>query len=439
MMLGRNYSKVSKYLRDAVVLLKGGRELSFYFQTLKVSDSILAIWYAILNGIGIRVSETKRPLFLEKVQSVFKSEGSFLFGSARSALYSILRSLELGDQSEVILTGFTCDVVPNAVIQAGLQPVYADINPTNYGMSPSSLVEKITPKTKAVIIQHTFGIPCDVKTLLEVAQKHSLYVIEDCAVSLGTKYNGELTGTFGDAAIFSFELSKTITSCRGGLLLVNNTKLDGLKKVTKFYKKYVPEQNKSQRVKTLLQLGISGLMYNPRLLPMGKYFIALMFKFNWFTYSTSEEEKIAKRPPNYLHKLSAEQTDILLRQWYRLPVMTTSSKSNVTYYLNQFKAYLNDDYIKYINKNDCNLIRFPMEIGKRDNCIEHSKNNGVELGEWFTSPVSDTGIDQEIFQYKMGSCPVAEKTCSRVVNLPLHNNLNDKDRQAIVEVVKQYV
>jgi perosamine synthetase len=435
---GRTNFIIFNFLRDVAVILKGGRELSFYFQTLKASDSILAIWYAILNIVGIRVNEIKRLQFLEKVQSVFKSEASFLFGSARSALYSILRSLEFEDQSEVILTGFTCDVVPNAVIQAGLQPVYADINPTNYGMSPSSLVENITPKTKAVVIQHTFGIPCDVKTLLEVAKKHSLYVIEDCAVSLGTKDNGQLTGTFGDAAIFSFELSKTITSCRGGLLLVNNTKLDGLKKVTNFYNKYVPEQNKSQRVKTLLQLGISGLMYNRRILPIGKYFIALMFKFNWFTYSTSEEEKIAQKPPNYLHKLSEEQTDILLRQWHRLPVMTNASKSNTTYYLDQFKDYLNDDYIKCINDNDCNLIRFPMEIGKRDSCIEQSKNNGVELGEWFTSPVSDTGIDQEIFQYKMGSCPVAEGLCSRIINLPLHDNLSNKDRQSIVDLVKQY-
>ena len=134
--------------KDLILTLNGKREISFYFQTLKASDSLLAIWYSMMNLIGIRASESNRNIFLEKVHSLFKYKEAFLFGSARSALYSLLHSLDFDSQSEVILTGFTCDVVPNAVIQAGLKPIYVDIDPSNYCMSPLSLIESITKQNK---------------------------------------------------------------------------------------------------------------------------------------------------------------------------------------------------------------------------------------------------------------------------------------------------
>ena len=429
---GRIYSSVSKILRDVVVVLKGGRELSFYFQTLKTSDSILAIWYAILNVVGIRVNETKRLQFLKKVQSVFKSEASFLFGSARSALYSILKSLEFEDQSEVILSGFTCDVVPNAIIQAGMKPVYSDINPTNYGMSPTSLEKSITPKTKAVVIQHTFGIPCDINVLLDIARKHSLYVIEDCAVSLCTKYDGQLTGTFGDAAIFSFELSKTITSCRGGLLTINNGNMLAGKKVTQFYETNVPEQEKKYRIKTLMQLGLSGLFYHPRLLPVGKYLIAALLKMNLFLYSTSPEEKRAQLPKNYLHRLSEEQCVILSRQWEQLPAIMEQSKVNSFYYISNCAEMLKDEFVEYVKKHEINMIRFPLITKKRDDIVRSFSKESFELGLWFSAPISSITTDQEIFGYTKGQCPVSEIVCDEIINLPVHPRVRISDMDELI-------
>ena len=109
-----------------------------------------------------------------------------------------------------------------------------------------------------------------------------MYIIEDCAVSLGSKYKGRLTGTFGDASIFSFELSKTITSCWGGMLLLNTNKHTVIEKMVEFYKK-VPEQKRSQHLKALFQLGISGILYRPKLYTMGKYITSIFFKLKILT------------------------------------------------------------------------------------------------------------------------------------------------------------
>jgi hypothetical protein len=130
---------------------------------------------------------------------------------------------------------------------------------------------------------------------------------------LGSKYKGKLTGTFGDASIFSFELSKTITSCRGGMLLLNTNKNSIVEKMIHFYKK-VPEQNRIQKLKRLFQLGVSGILYRPGIYPLGKYIIALFFKLKIFSFSTTKIEETAKLTSDYLLRLSEYQTRIVFRQ-----------------------------------------------------------------------------------------------------------------------------
>ena len=210
--------------KDTLAFFRGTKQYTFFFQSLKFSDSLLSLWLFLIQLFGIKAGRNENYLFLKEVKKSFNFNKGFLFGSARSSIYAILKSLNYDNGSEVLVTGFTCEVVPNAIINAGYLPVYVDINPVNYCMDPAIVEKLITDKTRAIIIQHTFGIPAQINELIKIAQKYNLFVIEDCAVSLGSKYNGKLTGTFGDAAIFSFELSKTITSCWGGMLLLNTNK-----------------------------------------------------------------------------------------------------------------------------------------------------------------------------------------------------------------------
>lgn len=430
----RNLKKIFKSLLDFIC---GKREITFYFQTVRFSDALLALWYGFAELIRLSLVRNGREDFLKEVNKMFAFQGAYLFGSARSGLYSLLKALAFEDGAEVIVTGFTCDVVPNAVIQAGCKPVYADIDQETFCMSPSSAAKRITEKTRAIIIQHSFGIPADIDALIKLADEHSLYVIEDCAVSLGSCYKGQLTGTFGDAAIFSFELSKTITSCRGGLLLINSNKLQGLNKLSVFYEITVPEPDRWFTAQALIQLGISGILYHPRILSLGKYFIATFFQTSLFKKSTCSMEKRAKMSADYLRRLSNQQAVLLKRQWGYLDHIIGLSRKSTHFYTEKLQNRVSQGFLEIIKQQQINLVRFPILVPDRDKINRAFHDLQIELGMWFTAPISSELTDQELFGYTKGTCIVAENVAKKIVNLPVHMKLEDGDRIKIAEILEQ--
>ncbi|HOL32773.1 MAG TPA: DegT/DnrJ/EryC1/StrS family aminotransferase, partial [Anaerohalosphaeraceae bacterium] len=150
---------------------------------------------------------------------------AFSFWKARVALYAILRGLNIGDGDEVILPGYTCVMDVNPIKYVGAKPVYADIEPNTFNMVPDFVEEKITLRTKLIIAQHTYGYPCDMERILQIAQKHAIPVIEDCCLALGSRYKGQLVGTFGRAAYFSFQWNKPFTTGLGGMAITNDSGL----------------------------------------------------------------------------------------------------------------------------------------------------------------------------------------------------------------------
>ena len=370
--------------------------------------------------------------FISLIQTIFNTRTVYLYNSARSALYTHLKSLHYSDGSEVIVTGFTCDVVANSVIQAGLTPVYVDINEDNFCMSPDSVRTNISSKTRVIIIQHSFGIPADIDELIEIANKHNLYIIEDCAVSLGSKYKGKYTGTFGDAAIFSFELSKTITSCRGGMLFINTNKLNGLEKHKKLYTT-VPEQSRKYSSNILFQLGTNGLLYRPLFFHyIGKYIVSFLYKKNIFKSSTNHAEFLAEMPPNYVQKLSGSQCVILLRQLKRLSLIKAQSVKIAAKYIRELENLPEIKFPANHINDELNMIRFPLLVHNRSQYITKLETNSIEPGLWFTAPLSSPSIDHSLFHYNVGSCPNSETIVKKIMNLPLHVKVCKKDINKII-------
>jgi len=143
----------------------------------------------------------------------------------RMAFYYILKALGLPPGSEIILPALTFWVVPELARVAGLKPVFADVHPVTFNLDPEALERAITPKTRAVVPTHLFGLPCDLDEILSMAHRHSLFVIEDCAHTLGATYRGRPVGTFGDAAFFSFQTLKPLNTYGGGIALVQDSGL----------------------------------------------------------------------------------------------------------------------------------------------------------------------------------------------------------------------
>ena len=133
--------------------------------------------------------------------------------------------MEIGEGDEVIVPGFTCVVVPYTILHCGARPVYVDIG-RDYRMNPEALRAALTPRTKTIIAQHTFGLPERMSDIVGLAKARGIRVIEDCAHVLpGSAHDGKPLGTWGDAAYFSFERGKTISSGWGGAAVAQDETL----------------------------------------------------------------------------------------------------------------------------------------------------------------------------------------------------------------------
>jgi dTDP-4-amino-4,6-dideoxygalactose transaminase len=145
------------------------------------------------------------------------------FGSGRGALLAVARALDLGAGDGVIVPAFTCQSVINALRYAGAEPRFADIETDSFGLDVDATRAAITPSTRAILLQHTFGlVGRDVDALRSLAHEQGLLIIEDCAHALGASWRGERVGRLGDAAIFSFERGKMLTSVHGGMAVVHD-------------------------------------------------------------------------------------------------------------------------------------------------------------------------------------------------------------------------
>ena len=144
--------------------------------------------------------------------------------SGTTALYTAMAALEIGPGDEVILPAWTWYADYDAVVLSGGLPVFAEID-ESLSIDPKDIEHRITPRTKAIVPSHLQGTPADMDPILEIARKHKLLVMEDCAQCFGGRYKGKYVGAIGDIAINSFQLGKTITSGEGGAVVSNDAKL----------------------------------------------------------------------------------------------------------------------------------------------------------------------------------------------------------------------
>jgi len=142
-----------------------------------------------------------------------------------TALHLAMLTLGIGPGDEVIVPTFTYIAPVNAIRYVGATPVFVDCDRKTWQMDVDETRSKISTKTRAVLAVHIYGHPCALKELRKICDENDLFLIEDCAESLGSKYKDRLTGTFGDISTFSFYGNKTITTGEGGMLITNDTTL----------------------------------------------------------------------------------------------------------------------------------------------------------------------------------------------------------------------
>jgi len=164
--------------------------------------------------------------FINQFESIFSEFCSTSFGVTTSngttALHLAIESLNIGIGDEVIVPSLTFAASANAILHSGATPVFADSLKDHWNMDPKRISEAISPKTKAILAVHLYGHPCDMLSIMKIAQKHNIFVIEDCAEAPGATVNGKKVGSIGDVGCFSFFGNKIITTGEGGMCTTND-------------------------------------------------------------------------------------------------------------------------------------------------------------------------------------------------------------------------
>lgn len=138
------------------------------------------------------------------------------------AIHLALEALGIGPGDEVIVPTLTYIASVNTILQTGATPVFVDSLENTWQIDPEDVKRKISPKTKAVMAVHLYGLPCNMDPLVSICKEHQIFLVEDCAEAFGSKYKGQHAGTFGDIATFSFFGNKTITTGEGGMVVAKN-------------------------------------------------------------------------------------------------------------------------------------------------------------------------------------------------------------------------
>lgn len=187
-----------------------------------IRDEVLEAVSGVLEStayiLGPRVKE-----FEAKVAEYVGVSDGIGVASGTDALHLSVKALGIGEGDEVITTPFTFFATTEAILYERAVPVFVDIDPETYCIDASKIEEKITPRTKAIMPVHMFGHPADMKAIMEIASRHNLAIIEDCAQSIGASIDGKKTGSFGNTGCFSFYPSKNLGAFGdGGLITLND-------------------------------------------------------------------------------------------------------------------------------------------------------------------------------------------------------------------------
>jgi len=416
-----------------LIYRKSLREVPLVGGTLTRREVALALEYLLSDGRLYKDEAIVRRFESEFARAV-GCQYAFAFGAGRVALYAILRALGVQKGDEVILSAFTCVVVPNAIIYTGARPVYVDVSLDTWCIDVSQVAAKITPHTKAIIAQHNFGSFCDMTRLGEIAHAHNIPIIEDCAHALGAWYQGKPAGSFGKAAYFTTEQSKLISTIMGGVATTNDPNIAF---VLKTMQENAVSPSHGEIARLALKLLAQYILGNPWNYLWGKYIMGILE--HRLGLSTTMEEMQGLMPSRYLRKMSPFQAAIGLQQLKTLPQNLSKRRKIAAIYRQIAQKYRLQTNDLIVNSSEPAYIRYAFLVDDRNRWQEIFRANGIELGEWFNAPIHPMGSSLNAVHYIPGQCPNAEYLAKHVVNLPTHPKVRDFEISKIDKLIGQLV
>jgi len=382
----------------------------------------------------------KTEVLEEKFESFLGINHTCAFNSGRSGLLAILKSLNFKAGDEILLQAFTCNAAVNPILWEKLKPVFVDIEENSLNMNPEDLEKKIGPKSRAVIVQHTFGQPTDLKRIIDICTENNLILIEDCAHSLGADYEfseGETKkiGTLGKVSFFSFGRDKVISSVFGGMTATDDPVLG--ERIRKFEAETEYPSN-YWIFQQLLHPPLTRKLIIPlyEYHELGRFILIALQKLSLLSKAVHKKEKISKKPDYIPLKMSNILSKLALNQFDKLKRLNSHRREIAEFYYQELE---NSEFI--LPEKDPNRIymRFPILVGNTDKILREGRKYNIFLDDgWRKSPVVPPDTSLEEMGYSRGSCPVAERVADEIVNLPTHINISEEKAKRVINLIKKF-
>jgi dTDP-4-amino-4,6-dideoxygalactose transaminase len=393
----------------------------------------------------------KQGSSIQKLEDEFKKylgvKYAVSFNSGRSAFYAILKSLDFQKNDNIALQAFTCNAVPNPILWAGFEPLYIDCNTDDFNIDAEDLKKKINARTRAVVVQHTFGLPANMDKIRAICVENNLILVEDCAHSLGAEYNGVKIGNQSKAAFFSFSRDKIISSVYGGMAVTSDDQLG--KKLQDLQKKFGQPSKFwifQQLLHPILLHYIILPIYN--FLDLGKIFLVFSQITHILSKAVSWQEKRGERPDYFPRALPNALAGMALNQLKKINRFNANRQNIAEVYYRElgkmkFSAQGGPasgwELPKKFAERKNIFLRFTVKHKAAHEIIYNAwHKQNILLGDWYTTPIApfDTKLDQ--MHYRLGMCPNAEYLAKRTLNLPTHPNISKQDLNRIINFLKKY-
>ncbi len=391
---------------------------------LEKIDAIAALQLLLSSK---KVSQEKEDEKLtEWFCNFFSVPYAFPFVSARGGITTLLQIQGIGKGDEVILQAFTCVAVSHAIIATGATPVYVDITHA-FALDVDDLKKKVTKKTKAILLQHTFGIPAYTPELEKFLKEKQLFVIEDVAHAIGSTYKGRKLGTIGDAAVFSFGRDKAFSSVSGGVVITSSKEIG--QRLSAYY---IQQQYPSSF--WIFQQLFHSVVFFFLILPLynillGKIVLLLCQKLHLLAKPVTKNE--LRHFSNFTKKLPPQLAYLALLQLKRLDRFNTYREETAGFYAQELSEVGGKHF------PGIPLLRYPLLVRHPTHLKKLAKHAGILLGDWYAHVIDPHETNLSKVGYKK-DCPKAEYLAAHIINLPTYPTLSRKEREKVVKIVKAY-
>jgi perosamine synthetase len=359
-----------------------------------------------------------------------------LFARGRVALYAILRALDIGPGDEVIVPSFTCVAVPNAILYTGARPVWVDIDEQRYTIDPAAVEKAVSPRTRAILAQNTYGLSADLDALATIADRQGIAVIDDSTHGLGGRYSRQPNGATAPLSFFSTQWSKPVSTGLGGFAVALEPEVAAR---LRDLEARAAEPSAVQAM--ALRILLSGREHagSGPLFRRGRSAYRVFGRMGMVPSSSSPVElEGTTMPDGFFARLSDRQARLGSDRLGRLATDVARRRLIAHRYSDRLRALGRTPAPEPPDAEHA-FLRYPLRVSDVQQFRRAAESTGVDLGDWFVSPVHPAQDHLDRWGYITGTAPRAEQACREMVNLPTDANLGDTDIDRVLALMEERV